>query len=65
MVYRIKGLEPCEWTLSATIPFNRDRKRQAVLLVVSDGGGRGWIHLSLFVLPGIRQLRRLGPDNSE
>ena len=71
LLYRIKGLEPCEWTLSAMIPFNRDRKKQAVLfvcfffVVVSDGGGRGWVHLSLFVLPGIRQLGELGPDNPE
>ena len=33
LLYRINGLEPCEWTLSAMIPFNRDRKKQAVLFV--------------------------------
>lgn len=66
LVYRIKGLEPCGWTLSAMIPFNRDRKRQAfVCLFVSDGGGRWWAHLSFFVLPEIRQLRELSPDNPE
>lgn len=40
LLYRIKGLEPCEWTLSAMIPFNRD---SFVCLFLMVEGGDGFI----------------------
>lgn len=44
--YRIKGFEPCEWTLSAMIPFNRGigkSSKVCLFLFLMVEGGDGFI----------------------